>query len=190
MAGFFWGGIYGDTLDQRRETPTILRLTFSDCSSAELWDSLEAQRCCGNSGLALRPGYTTQIQLAMSLTGRFQKALERRWVLVLLAALIGPISGLLLWITLQNAYWDYWLAPKLKAPDHYIYPELRYTFFDIVLLLWCLDGLVVSGLSAWSAMTSRNTARWTYRAIAVYCALFAVLIVGGSLMLYVRSRGF
>ena len=126
----------------------------------------------------------------MNLIASFQRTFERRWVLVLSAALIGPISGLLLWITLQNAYWDYWIAPKLKARDYYIYPELRYTFFDIVLLLWCLDGLVASGLSAWSAMTSRSTARWRYRTIAVYFALFVVLILGGSLMLYVRSRGF
>jgi hypothetical protein len=125
----------------------------------------------------------------MNLTARFQKALERRWVLALLGVLIGPISGLLLWITLQNAYWDYWLAPKLKAPDHYIYPELRYTFFDIVLLLWCIDGLIVCGLSTWSVAASRGNSPWIYRTIAVYFALFVALILGGTLMLYVRSRG-
>jgi len=165
----------------------ILTLTCLGYFSAERWDSLEVGRYCGTSGLAL---HATQIQLAVSLIGRFRKALERRWVLPLLVVLIGPISGLLLWITLQNAYWDYWLAPKLKAPDHYIYPELRYTFFDIFFLLWCIDGVILSGLSTWSIAASRGNSPWIYRTIGVYFALLVTLILGGSLMLYVRSRGF
>lgn len=111
-------------------------------------------------------------------------------MLLPLAALVGSVSGFLLWITLQRDYWDYWLYPKLKAPDFYYYPRLRYTLFDAVLLLWCLDGLIASGLLFRRAVFSRSIAAWTHRAMLLYFVLFVVLILGGSLMLFARSHGF
>jgi hypothetical protein len=89
---------------------------------------------------------------------RFQRLFERRWLVMSISAAIALVSGLLLWATLQNAYWDYWLEPKLKAADPglYIYPQLRYTVFDIVESLWCLDGLIMAGLSFRSVVSSRN----------------------------------
>lgn len=127
----------------------------------------------------------------MSLTAGLQRLLEHRWLRVPLAVAIALVSGLLLYATLRRDYWDYWLSPKLKAADPglYIYPQLRYTFFDIVLLLWCLDGLVASGLSLRSVVSSRSIAGWPYRAMVLYFVLLIVLILGGGLMLYVRSRG-
>jgi hypothetical protein len=118
-----------------------------------------------------------------------QRLLERRWLVAPLAVVIGLASALLLWITLQRDYRDYWLYPKLKAADSYIYPQLRYTLFDIVLLLWCFDGLIASGLSLWGAVSAHSISGWMYRTVVVYVALFIVLLLGGSLMLYVRSRG-
>jgi len=128
----------------------------------------------------------------MSQTGRLQRLLEHQWLLVPLAVAMALVSGLLLWATLQRDYWDYWLSPKLKAADPglYIYPQLRYAFFDIVLLLWCFDGLLASGLLLRRAVSSRSVVGWPYRATVLYFVLLAVLILGGSLMLYVRSRGF
>ena len=98
----------------------------------------------------------------------------------------------MLFVTLQNAYWDYWLNPKLKAadPGFYVYPQLRYAFFNIVLLLWCVDGLIASGMSLRCVVSSRSIAGWAYRTIVLYFVLLIVLILGGNLMLYVRSRGF
>jgi hypothetical protein len=109
-----------------------------------------------------------------------------------MAVAIALVSGFLLWGLLHRDYWDYWLYPKLKAADPglYIYPQLRYTLFDIVLLAWCLDGLIASGLSLWSVISSRSITGRTYRAILIYFLLLVVLILGGSLMLFVRSRGF
>jgi hypothetical protein len=123
---------------------------------------------------------------------RFQGLLERRWLVLSLSVAIALVSGFLLWVTLQRAYSEYWLEPKLKAADPglYIYPQLRYTIFDSVLLLWCLDGLIAASLSFWSAVSSRNIAAWAYRTIVIYIVLLAVLILGGSLMLFVRSRGY
>jgi hypothetical protein len=74
----------------------------------------------------------------MSLAGRFQRLLEHRWLRVLLAVIIGPTSILLLWAILEKDYEEYWVLPKLMAANLglYIYPQLRYTLFDIVLLPW------------------------------------------------------
>ena len=123
---------------------------------------------------------------------RFQRLLERRWVILPLSVAIALVSGFLLWGTLQMAYSEYWLEPKLKAADPglYIYPQLRYTIFDSVFLLWCLDGLIAAGLSFWSSVSSRSIAAWAYRTIVIYLVLLAVLILSGSLMLFVRSRGY
>ena len=128
----------------------------------------------------------------MNQTARLQRLLGHLWLLVPLAAAIGSVSGFLLRVTLQRDYWDYWQSPKLKATDPglYIYPQLRYTLFDVVLLLWCLDGLIAAALLLWSGVSSRSIAGWAYRTIVLYFVLLVVLILGGSLMLYVRSRGF
>lgn len=125
----------------------------------------------------------------MSLTNRLQELLTHRWLLIPLAVAIGLVSGWLLWVTLRRDYRDYWLFPRLKAGDFYIYPQARYTLFDIVLLPWCFSGLIVSGAWLWSVVSSHRVARWTYRFVILYFALFTVLILGGSIMLYVRSRG-
>jgi hypothetical protein len=132
-----------------------------------------------------------QNSATVSETGRLERLLERRWLLVPLAVAIALLSSFLLLVTLDRVYWDYWFLPKENAADGYhTYPQLRYWFFDSVLLLWCLDGLIASGLSLRSVTSSRGIAGWTYRTIILYFVLFIVLILGGSLMLYVRSRGF
>ncbi len=52
----------------------------------------------------------------------------------------------MLFAPVQRDFWDYIAYPKLKALDGYIYPQLRYTIFDIVVILWGIDGLVSSVL--------------------------------------------
>jgi hypothetical protein len=110
-------------------------------------------------------------------------------VLVLLAIAIGLVSLFLFSITVWGDYWVYLSYPKEKAAENYIYPQLRYTFFDGVLLLWCLDGFVACGLSLRSALSNRSVSEWTYRSIIVYFVLFAVLIIGGTLMMVARRHG-
>jgi len=121
--------------------------------------------------------------------GRFQVWLERRWLLLPLAVAIGLISLLLFSITVQRDYWEYLIYPKEKAADNYIYPQLRYTFFDVALLLWCLDGFVACGLSLRSALSKRSVSGWTYRTIVIYFVWFTVLILGGILMMIARHHG-
>jgi len=127
----------------------------------------------------------------MSETGWLQRLLGHRWLLASVAVVIGLVSGFLLWMTIERFYWDYWFLPKESAADgYYTYPELRYWFFDSALLLWCVDGLIACGLSLRSVVTSRRISGWTYGTVVLYFVLLIVLILGGSLMLYVRSRGF
>jgi hypothetical protein len=80
-------------------------------------------------------------------------------VLVLLAVAIGLVSMFLFSITLWRDYWEYLIFPKEKAADNYIYPQLRYTVFDVALLLWCLDGFVAcrSGMIPGSAGSKSKT---------------------------------
>lgn len=112
--------------------------------------------------------------------------------IVPLAGVIGFLSVYLLFATLRNAYWDYWVYPKLKAADPglYIYPQLRYTVFDLALLVWCLDGLIASGTSLWAVVSSGGIGRLAYRTMVLYFGLLIGLMLGGGVMLYVRSRGF
>ena len=127
----------------------------------------------------------------MPQTRILERFLSPRWLYVSTAVAIGLISGYLLYVTLQRDYNDYWFLPKLKGADPglYIYPQMRSRFFDIVLLLWCLDGLIVCGTLIWNVGSPRRAA-WAYRTISLYIVLLLVLLLGGSLMLYVRGRGY
>ena len=111
--------------------------------------------------------------------GRF---FERRWMVVPLAVGIGLTSACLLGLRLQSAYYEYWVFPREK--DDYIYPQLRYTIFDTVLLLWCINGLVFSVASV------RSLSGWSLRALLIYSVLFVILILGGISMLVARSHGY
>ncbi len=124
----------------------------------------------------------------MKLVEKFRRLLEQRWILVTLAVTIGLVSIFLLSVSVLNDFMGYLVFPKEKAADDYIYPELRYTFFDVGLLLWCVDGLVVSGLAASSALSGRITSVWFCRTLAIYFALFVALILGGVLMIVARSH--
>lgn len=124
------------------------------------------------------------------LTGMtFQQLLERRWVLLMIAAAIGSASLFLFSITVRNAYLEYLVYPREKAGDGYSYPQLRYAIFDSVLLLWCLDGFAACGLSLWSSLSKRSIAGWTYRTIVIYLVLFGALLAGGIFMMIARGRG-
>jgi hypothetical protein len=120
-------------------------------------------------------------------TARAQRFIERRWVLIPFALVIGLVSSFLLYVTLFRDYFDYWILPKVK--DAYIYPQLRYTFFDATLILWCLDGLVACVLCVQVASGSRSISGWPLKILTTYFALFAVLLVGGTLMLFARRHG-
>lgn len=108
-------------------------------------------------------------------------------MLVTLAAAIGLVSIFLLSLAVPGAYTDYLVYPMEKGDN--IYPELRYTFFDAGLLLWCVDGLVVSGLAVSSALANLRVSVWLWGTLAIYFALFIALILSGIAMIVARSHG-
>jgi hypothetical protein len=120
-------------------------------------------------------------------SGTVQRFIERRWVVIPLALVIGLVSAFLLYVTLFRDYFDYWVFPKIK--DAYIYPQLRYTFFDLALILWCLDGLVACIVCLRTATSSRSISGWPLKLLTTYFALFVVLLAGGTLMLFARRHG-
>jgi hypothetical protein len=95
----------------------------------------------------------------------------------------------MLYATAQRDYWDYFAYPRLKAQDAYIYPQLRYTFFDIVLLAWCTDGLIACYLLARNVRRHEDMSGWSYRTTMVFIALFGVLVIGAFFGMCIRSMG-
>jgi hypothetical protein len=126
----------------------------------------------------------------MKVIGSVQRLLAKRWFVLPLAAGIGLVSAFLLYLTLYVAYFDYWVNPRGKASDPglYIYPELRYALFSFVQLLWSIDGLIATVLLL-RGISNGGSSKWTYRTLVLYFILFAALVVGGSVMLIVRSHG-
>src|SRR6201987_1522661 len=82
-----------------------------------------------------------------------------------------------------------WLLVTLGI-DGYVYPQLRYTIFDVVLLLWCFDGLIFSVVAIGSAVASRSISKWPFRTLLLYFALFAFLILGGTLLVGACRYGY
>lgn len=124
--------------------------------------------------------------------GRFEmiaRILRRRWLVAALSVAIALISAIFLYLSLNVAYEDYWLDPMAKAPE-YVYPELRYAFFNIVMFMWALDGLVAAGVSLRDITSGRAVGTRARQLIALYFILLLVLILGGCVMIYVRSKGY
>ncbi len=103
---------------------------------------------------------------------------------------IGAVSAWTLFVTLQRDYWDYYMFPKLKAADGYIYPQLRYTIYDIALILWCIDGLAACAFLAHRAWTGGPLNGWSYRTTLVFFIGLVLLLIGGAFGMFLRSVGF
>ena len=93
----------------------------------------------------------------------------------------------MLFITSVRVYFEYYLYPRLKAQDAYIYPEWRYRLFDLVLAFWCVDGLTASALLFRSVVPHRGVKIWAYRTTVLFFILLAVLVLGVALGVYLRS---
>ena len=113
-----------------------------------------------------------------------------RWANAPLALLVGTISGWMFYTILQGAYWDYYLYPKLKAADGYIYPQLRYTVFDVVVILWCIVGFSACAFLFQNVLKRRAIAGWSYRTTLAFVIILGILIIGVAFGSCIRSMGF
>src|SRR5437899_10102055 len=62
------------------------------------------------------------------------------------ATLIGFVSMLVLYQTIRRDYYDYFLYPRLKAAEGYLYPQWRYVIADCAVIAWGTVGVLVSTL--------------------------------------------
>jgi len=125
----------------------------------------------------------------MHLNPSVRQFLERRAVLVPLALIIASASAFLIYVRLSSDYYDYWVFPRENGIPPYIYPELRYLIFDLVLIIWCLDGLIAAACAIRDAFRFRKISARTYRIALLYFVLFAALILDGTIMVVMRSHG-
>jgi hypothetical protein len=127
----------------------------------------------------------------IKMNARLWHFVECRPVIISLATGIGLVSAFLLWAALRMAYFEYWYEPKLKAADPglYIYPQTRYAIFSAVEILWCTVGLFASVFSLRDAK-SQTISEPIKRSLILYAALFALLLLIGTVMIVVRSYGY
>lgn len=103
------------------------------------------------------------------------------------ATVIGTLSLAILFLVVPRIFFDYVVFPLVK--DAYIMPQWRYRVFDIVLLGWCLDGLIVAVLFVRITTTKQALGMWARRTLLLYFAGLAVLIGSVALGIWLRSHG-
>jgi hypothetical protein len=106
-----------------------------------------------------------------------------------LGAIIGPVSAWLLLLNSTRIYYEYYLYPRMKGPDLYIYPQWRYTIFDLVLVAWCADGIVASVLLFRSVILGRNIEGWAGRSTVLFFLGLGLLVGGAVFGTWLRSMG-
>jgi hypothetical protein len=119
----------------------------------------------------------------------FKQRLSSKWSKAALAALIGAASGWMLYGTAVRLYFEYVFYPQAKAQDGYSHPELRYAVFDVVTVLWCLDGLVASVLLLRSLALREEIGGWPRRTILLFVVGFGLLLLGVLFGTWLRGHG-
>jgi len=125
--------------------------------------------------------------LQFSLRGQAEKL---RWINGPSAILIGALSGWILYVTLERAYWDYYLYPKLKALEGYVYPQHRYAIFDALVIIWCLDGIAACVLLLRTAVVRHAVDQLGCRVALAFVIGFGTLVIGSAYGMCLRSMGF
>lgn len=125
----------------------------------------------------------------MNLGQKLGRFLGHRWILSSSSLVIGLVSVYILWARLQDDYYDYLYFPKVKAADGYIYPQLRYTIFEILVIVCCINGLIFFVAGIRNALRSNGISQWTLRALLIYCGLVVAVFSVGIVMLIMRSHG-
>ena len=119
---------------------------------------------------------------------RLRPAFQSRW----LAAAATIAAGYLgLWVlahTVEDAYYDYYLYPRIKGAE-YIYPELRYSLAQAAILLWSLIGLCAAALLG-RYLLLRTGGKWAGRSVLAFALGFVVLVLGFIAGAAMRDFGF
>jgi hypothetical protein len=98
------------------------------------------------------------------------------------------LSLVLLVLSVPRMFFDYVVFPLVK--EAYIFPQWRYRVFDVVLLAWCVDGLIVSVLLLRGDSANAAIKAWRRRTVSLYAGGFAVLVGGVVLGIWLRSHAY
>lgn len=142
-------------------------------------------RCITSSNNALR-------QISLKIGTMNSQSVQRwysRWGTAALITIIGTVSSWVLYETAVRLFLDYIYYPRVKAQDGYIYPQWRYGLFDIVLVSWCLDGLVASVLLLRSIALRESIKGWARRTTVCFFVGFGILVLGVAIGTWLRSHG-
>jgi len=111
------------------------------------------------------------------------------WGAAALGALIGTTSGWILFLTAVRLSFEYVYYPCAKSQDAYIFPEWRYRLFDVVLVAWCIDGLLAAVLLLRSYALQEGVTQWARRTTVLFFAGFGVIALGVVFGMWLRSHG-
>lgn len=116
-----------------------------------------------------------------------QGTLKNRVATAGLAALIGAASAWIMTVTCYRLFFEYIISPIWG--DAYIFPQWRYRLFDVVLLAWCVDGIVAAFLLFRSVILRVRLTLLARRTTVMFFIGFAVLVIGGFLGMWLRRHG-
>lgn len=115
-------------------------------------------------------------RLASALKSFLSRALSNPWIAGFAAVVIGFISIRVFAFVLEDGYYNYYLYPRFKGKE-YIFPELRYTFGQIAILMWSVVG-ICAALFLVKNFTSKRQHRWTVPLLIGFIFGFVLLVVG------------
>ena len=110
------------------------------------------------------------------------------WTRTAVASTVGMLSLALLVLSVPRMFFDYVVFPLVK--EAYIFPQWRYRVFDVVLLAWCVDGLIVSVLFLRGDSANAAIKAWRRRTVSLYAGGFAVLVGDVVLGIWLRSHAY
>jgi formate hydrogenlyase subunit 3/multisubunit Na+/H+ antiporter MnhD subunit len=116
---------------------------------------------------------------AFAMKSLLERVLSNRWIAAISAVVIGYISIRVFAFVAEDGYYNYYLYPRLKGTE-YIFPELRYTFGQIAILVWSVVGICAAVFLV-KDFASKGQHRWTVPLVIGF-ALGVVLLVVGSVI--------
>ena len=93
----------------------------------------------------------------------------------------------MLTVTCYRLFFEYIISPIWG--DAYIFPQWRYRLFDVVLLAWCVDGIIAAFLLFRSVILRVRPTLLARRTAVMFFIGFAVLVTGGFLGMWLRRHG-
>ena len=116
-----------------------------------------------------------------------QRTFKTRVATASLAALIGATSAWVMTVTCYRLFFD--TSFRRYGETRTSSLSGRYRLFDVVLVVWCVDGVTAAFLLFRSVVLHVRLTVLARRTTVLFFLGFAVLVVGGLLGMWLRRRG-